>query len=86
MFKTEQMFIKTFASAEPTLQNLEVVEVKIANAKNSNYKIINALIIPLICIPISEQCVSATKNQYDHLKYPKARMHCEIFLTGNLKI
>ena len=25
------MFVKTFASSEPTLQNLEVVEVKIAN-------------------------------------------------------
>ena len=72
------MFVKTSASVEPTLQN---IEVEIANAKNSNYKIINAL----ICIPISEQCVSAAKNQYDHLKYLKARMHCEIFLTENFK-
>ena len=72
------MFIKTSASVEPTLQN---IEVEIANAKNSNYKIINAL----ISIPISEQCVNAAKNQYDHLKYLKARMHCEIFLTENFK-
>ena len=76
------MFIKTSVSVGPTLQN---IEVEIANAKNSNYKIINAIIVPLICIPISEQCVSAAKNQYDHLKYLKARMHCEIFLTENFK-
>ena len=39
------MFVKTFASSEPTLQNLRVVEVKIANVENSNYKIINALVV-----------------------------------------
>ena len=43
VLKTEQMFVKTFASSEPTLQNLEIVEVKIANVKNSSYKIINTL-------------------------------------------
>ena len=71
VLKTEQMFIKTFASSEPTLQNLEVVEVKIANVENSSYKIINALVVPLICNPLSDQCVSIAKNQYDHLKYLK---------------
>ena len=43
VLKTKQMFIKTFASSEPTLQNLEVVEVKIADVENSSYKIINTL-------------------------------------------
>ena len=50
VLKTEQMFIKTFASSEPTLQNLEVVEVKIANVENSSHKIINVLVVPLICM------------------------------------
>ena len=71
VLKTEQMFIKTFASSEPTLQNLEVVEVKIANVENSSYKIINTFVVPLICNPLSDQCVSIAKNQYDHLKYLK---------------
>ena len=62
------MFIKTFASLESTLQNLEVVEVKIANVKNSDYKIINTLVVPLTSTPLSEQCVSIAKNQYDHLE------------------
>ena len=53
------------------LQNLEVVEVKKANVENSDHKIINALAVPLICTPLSEQCVSIAKNQYDHLKYLK---------------
>ena len=35
-------FIKTFASSESTLQNLEIVDVKIANVENWNYKVINA--------------------------------------------
>ena len=54
VLKTEQMFIKTFASSEPTLQNLEVVEVKIANVENSSYKIINTLVVPLICNLLSD--------------------------------
>ena len=35
VLKTKQMFIKT--SSEPTLLNLEVVEVKIADVENSSY-------------------------------------------------
>ena len=70
-FNNRTGFIKTFASSEPTLQNLEVVEVKIANVENSSYKIINTLVVPLICNPLSDQCVSIAKNQYDHLKYLK---------------
>ena len=53
VLKTEQIFIKTFTSSESTLQNLEV-EVKIANVENSNYKIINASVVPLICMPLSK--------------------------------
>ena len=71
VLKTEQVFIKRFASSEPTFQNLEVVEVKIANVENSSYKIISTLVVPLICNPLSDQCVSIAKNQYDHLKYLK---------------
>ena len=84
------MFIKTFASSEPTLQNLEVVEVKIANVENSSYKIINTLVVPLICNPLSDQCVSIAKNQYDHLKYLKGATkscfaHCSfvVFILFN---
>ena len=55
VLKTEQIIIKTFALSEPTLQNLEVVGVKIADVENSSYKIINTLAVPLICTPsISE--------------------------------
>ena len=45
VLKTEQMFIKTFASSEPTLQNLKVVEVKIANVEKSTYILINTLVV-----------------------------------------
>ena len=64
------MFIKTFASSEPTLQNIEVVEVKIDDVENSSFKIINTLVVPLICTPLSDQCGSIPKNQFD-LKYLK---------------
>ena len=47
------------------------VSFKIENVENSNYKIINALVVPLIYTPLSKQCVSIAKNQYDHLKYLK---------------
>ena len=54
VLKTEQVFMKRFASSEPTFQNLEVVEVKIANVENSSYKIISTLVVPLICTPLSD--------------------------------
>ena len=63
------MLIKTLASSEPTLQNLRVVEVKIAKVENTNYKIINALVVRLIVSPLSQQCVCIAKNKNDHLKY-----------------
>ena len=43
LLKTEQIFIKIFASSEPTLLNLEVIEVKKANVENLNFRIINRL-------------------------------------------
>ena len=63
------MLIKTLASSEPTLQNLRVVEVKIAKVENTNYKIINALVVRLIVSPLSQQCVCIAKNKNDHLKF-----------------
>ena len=42
-----------------------------ANVENSNYKVINALVVCSICSPLSQQCVSIARNQYDHLKYLK---------------
>ena len=97
----QQIFIKTFASSELTLQNLEVAEVKTANVENSNYKI-NVLVVPLICMPLSAQCVSIAKNQYGHLKYLKlsdssdSKFNCNVdiligadyfweFVSGNIK-
>ena len=73
-FKAVQIFIKTFVSSEPTLQNLEVVEIKIVNDENSIDKIINALVVALICTQLSKQCVNTAKNQYDHLKYIKLKL------------
>ena len=38
------MLIKTLASSEPTLQNLRVVEVKIAKVENTNLKLLTPLL------------------------------------------
>ena len=77
------MFVKT--SPEPTLQNVEVVEVKIADVENSFYKIINTLTVPLICTPLSDQCVSTGKNQF-HLKYFKLSCSCDSKFSCNVDI
>ena len=60
-----------------------------ANVENSNYKVINALVVPSICTPLSQQCVSIARNQYDHLKYLKlsnssdSKFKCNVdILTG----
>ena len=86
VLKTEQMFIKTFASSKPTLQNLEVVEVEIGDVENLSYKIINTLVVPLVCNPLSDQCVSISENQYDHLKYLKLSDSSDSKLNCNVDI
>ena len=78
--------MKTFASSEPTLQNLEVAEVKIANVENSSFKIIITLAVPLICNPLSDQCVRIEKNQYDHLKYLKLSDSSDSKFNCNISI
>ena len=70
----------------PPCKNLEVVEVKIANVENSSYKIINTLVVPLICNPLSDQCVSIAKNQYDHLKYLKLSDSSDSKFNGNVDV
>ena len=75
----ETIKFKGFKNRTDVYQNIYVirthlaklVEVKIVNVENSSYKIINTLVVPLICNPLSDQCVSIAKNQYDHLKYLK---------------
>ena len=79
------MFIKTFASSEPTLQNLKVVEVKIANVEKSTYILINTLVV-LTCTSLSDQFVSIAKNQYDHLKYLKLSDFSDSKFNCNLDI
>ena len=67
------------------MQNL-VVEVKLANVENSNYNIINALFVPLIRAPLSEQCVCIAKNPDDHLKYLKLSDSCDSKFNCNVEI
>ena len=79
----------------------QVVEVKIADVENSSFKILNTLVVPLICTPLSDQCGSIPKNQFD-LKYLKlsdssdSKFSCKVdiltgadyycdFATGNIR-
>ena len=61
-------------------------KVKTANAENSSNKFINTLVVPLICNPLSDQCVSIAKNQYDNLKYLKLSDSSDSKLNCNVDI
>ena len=79
------MFIKTCV-IRTHLAKLRSSEVKILNVETSSYKIINTLVIPLICTPLFDLGVSIAKNQYDHLKYLKLSDSSDSKFSCNLDI
>ena len=84
VLKTEQMFIKIFASGEPTLQNLEVFEVKMTNVENLNYNIINVLAVPLICTPLFP--VDTERKLNVHKTFRRCPAHLlNVLCTFNLR-
>ena len=59
--------IKVFGSAETNLEKLDVILLKTQSCSISNLKIIEAIVMPTICSPLSGQFIELAKNQYIHL-------------------
>ena len=63
----KNLSIKVFGSTKTNLENLYVVLLKIQSCSSSNFKIIEAIVVPTICSPLSGQFTELAKNQYTHL-------------------
>ena len=65
--RTEKIMVKTFGSTHHELQKLDVVVVKIQGMTSKIYNHVEALVIPTICSPLSNQTIDLAKHQYPHL-------------------
>ena len=48
-------------------EKLDVVKLKILSCSSSNLKIIEVIVVPTICSPLSGQFIELAKNPYTHL-------------------
>ena len=62
----ESLHIKTFGSSEGQDTMCETVELGLL-LKNGDMMRIQALVVPVICNPLTLQPISHTKETYDHL-------------------
>ena len=67
VLKSENISIKVFGSTKTNLEKFDVVQLKIQSCSSSNFKIIEAIVMPTICSPLSGQFIELAKNQYTHL-------------------
>ena len=59
--------IKVFGSTKTNLEKLYDVQLKIQSCSSSNFEILEAIVAPTICSPLSGQFIELAKNQYTHL-------------------
>ena len=67
VIKSENISIKVFGSTKTNLEKFDVVQLKIQSCSSSNFRIIEAIVVPTICSPLSGQFTELAKNQYTHL-------------------
>ena len=67
VIKNENLSIKIFGSTKTNSGKLDVVQLKIQPRSSSNFKTIEAIVVPTICSPLSRQFIELAKNQYIHL-------------------
>ena len=67
VIKSENLSITVFGSTKTNLEKLDVVQLKIQSCSSINFKIIEAIVVPIICSPLSGQFTELAKNQYTHL-------------------
>ena len=67
IIKSENLSIKVFDSTKTNLEKFDVVQLKKQSCSSSNFKIIEAIVVPTICSPLSGQFIEFVKNEYTHL-------------------
>ena len=64
--RTEKLLLKTFGNEKPSEKLFDVVNVKLNRVKKDF--VIEALVVPQICSPITNQMVTRVSQNYPHLK------------------
>ena len=61
--RSEKVIIKTFGQGEESkVQKLDIVQFKIKNKFNSNFIVVEALCVPSICSPLTNQCTESVRK------------------------
>ena len=64
--RTEKLILKTFGNEKPSEKLFDVVKIKLNGVKKDF--VIEALVVPQICSPITNQMVTRVSQNYSHLK------------------
>ena len=67
IIKSENLSVKVFGWTKTNLEKFDVVQLKIQSCSSSNFKIIEAIVVPTICSHLSGQFIELAKNCYAHL-------------------
>ena len=67
VFKSENLSIKVSGTTKTDWEKFDVVQLKIQSCSSSNFKIIEAIVVPTICSHLSGQFIELAKNRYAHL-------------------
>ena len=61
--RSDKVIIKTFGQGEESkVQKLDIVQFKIKNKYNSNFIVVEALCVPSICSPLTNQCMDSVRK------------------------
>ena len=64
--RTEKLNLKTFGNEKPSMKLFDVVKIKL-NGTEKDF-VLEALVVPQICAPITNQMVTQVSQNYPHLK------------------
>ena len=67
VIKSENLSIKVFGGTKTNLEKFDVIQLKRQSCSSSNFKTIEAIVVPIICSPLSGQFIEVAKNRYAHL-------------------
>ena len=66
--RSERLMMSTFGTEDSDIKTMGVVQVKVKSLSNRGYIYFEALVTPVICVPLSNQRAKIAKLQYKHLE------------------
>ena len=67
--RSEKVMIKTFGqNNDSEMKTLDVVQFKVKYRRENRYVFVEAMCVPVICCPLTRQCISLAQRKFEHLK------------------